>query len=280
MTLNIDAHQHFWSLQRDDYGWLTPDLTPLFKTFGPEDLVPLLKNAGIKRTILVQAAESIEETRYLLNIATQHDFVAGVVGWIDMESPSACDELTALAEHPKFVGIRPMLQDVADPAWINRPSLTEATDCLVDANLCFDALVRSVHLPCLIEFLVRHPDLQTVIDHGAKPNIASDEWQPWADSISRVACETSAFCKISGLITEARPSQSYEDLVPYLDHLLKAFGPRRLMWGSDWPVLNLASEYAQWHAATAAWMSAMSKDERALIQGGNAARFYGLEGQQ
>ena len=273
----VDAHQHFWSVKRSDYGWLTPALEPLYRDFLPADLEPLLADAGIGRSVVVQAAPTVAETRYLLDLAASHEFISGVVGWVDMDGgDAALAELAGLAVDPRFVGIRPMLQDLPDPAWILRPELAATTRALLDEDLCFDALVKTAHLPFLLEFLERHPRLAAVINHGAKPDVAHGAWQPWADAIAAIAAGTGAYCKISGLVTETSSSQTYDDLAPYLDHLLKAFGPERLIWGSDWPVLNLAGDYAGWHAATAAWLSHLSAEERAGIEGLNATRFYKL----
>ena len=278
MATRIDGHQHFWSLKRGDYDWLTPSLAPLYWDFQPEDLKPLLDQAGINKTIVVQAASTVEETRYLLQLADSHDFIAGVVGWVDMESNGVVTVLEELSQHPKFVGVRPMIENIKDPAWMNQTKLEPAFQCLIENNLCFDALVKSIHLPHLATLLSRHPELQTVIDHGAKPDIAAGAWQPWADQLSIIAGTTSAYCKVSGLITEAAVSQSYEDLTPYLDHLLGIFGPERLIWGSDWPVLKMAGDYLGWHNAFQKWVSQLSEFEQTLIEGSNATRFYGLEG--
>jgi L-fuconolactonase len=202
---------------------------------------------------------------------------AGVVGWIDMDSPThAIQALNEFAQHPKFVGIRPMIQDIEDPAWIDRSELGIVLDALVEENVCFDALVRSVHLPFLLNCLSRHPDLRVVIDHGAKPDIAGGEWQPWADGIAAVANQTSAYCKVSGLITEADSSQTYDDVMPYLDHLLEVFDTERLIWGSDWPVLNLAGDYDGWYAASIERLSQLAVQDQEDILGHNAIRFYGL----
>ena len=276
--MRIDGHQHFWTTQRDDYGWLTPDLELLYRDFVPEDLQPLLDQAGVDHTVLVQAAATTDETRYLLGIAEHHSMIAGVVGWVDMDSPTeAIEALDEFVLHPKFVGIRPMIQDIEDPAWIDRPELKIVLEALVQNHVCFDALVRSVHLPYLLNCLTRHPELRVVIDHGAKPNIAAGEWHPWADSISVIANQTSAYCKISGLITEASDTQTYDDVMPYLDHLLGAFGPDRLIWGSDWPVLNLAGDYDGWHDASTARLDALSERDRDNILGRNAIDFYNLK---
>ena len=276
MTLRIDAHQHFWTIRRDDYGWLTPKLEPLYRDFQPADLAPLLAEGGVARTILVQAAPTVAETRYLLEIAARTDSVAGVVGWIDMASDSAAGDLAELAVDPKLVGIRPMIHNIEDPAWIVRPDLAGATQAVIDRGLCFDALVRPAHLPYLLKFLRRHPELKTVIDHGAKPNIAEGQWQPWADSISGIAETTGACCKLSGLLTEAGPSQGYDDLQPYLEHLLAAFGTERLMWGSDWPVLNLAGNYCEWLSMAERFLQRLQDAEQEQVLGANAARFYGV----
>jgi len=275
--MRIDGHQHFWTTQRDDYGWLTPDLEALYRDFTPEDLQPLLDQTGVEHTVLVQAAATTDETQYLLAIAEYHSLVAGVVGWVDMDSPT--EAIAALDEfvlHPKFVGIRPMIQDIEDPAWIDRPELNIVLEALVQSNVCFDALVRSVHLPYLLNCLTRHPELRVVIDHGAKPDIAGGEWQPWADSIAAIANQTSAYCKISGLITEADSSQTYDNVMSYLDHLLEVFGPERLIWGSDWPVLNLAGDYEGWHDASTNRLKQLAVQDQENILGRNAIRFYGL----
>ncbi len=276
--MRIDGHQHFWSLLRDDYGWLTPDLKVLYRDRTPKDLQPLLDQTGVDHTVLVQAAATTDETRYLLGIAEHDSMVAGLVGWIDMDSPThAIQALNEFAQHPKFVGIRPMIQEIVDPAWIDRPELGVVLDALVERNVCFDALVRSVHLPFLLNCLTRHPELRVVIDHGAKPNIAASEWQPWADGISTIANQTSAYCKISGLITEAGDTQTYDDVMPYLDHLLGTFGPKRLIWGSDWPVLNLAGDYRGWHDASTVRLEALSEQDQEDIFGRNAIDFYNLK---
>ncbi len=276
-THRIDAHQHFWRVDRGDYGWLTPDLGPLYRDYIPDDLEPLLAECGTARTVLVQAAPTTDETRFMLDLAADCSFIAGVVGWVDMDDFASAE--TALAEfagHPKFVGVRPMIQDIADPAWIIRPELRPLVEHLVATGLRFDALVKPVHLPYLLEFLERYPDLRCVIDHGAKPNIASNSWSPWAEDILAIARHTDTCCKLSGLLTEAAPGQPLKDISPYVDHLLDAFGSRRLIWGSDWPVLNLAGSYRRWRADSESLLSGLSADEQALIFGGNAIDFYGL----
>ena len=273
----IDSHQHFWTLARNDYGWLTPELKTLYRDFQPAHLAPLLHAAHIDATVLVQAAPTTEETDYLLSIAREQTFIAGVVGWIDMErGHDAVSELLRLAQNPKFCGIRPMIQDIEEPAWMLDERLAPVFEALIEHDLCFDALVKPEHLPFLLELLRRYPALKTVIDHGAKPRIARSEWSPWAEDMAQIATRTAAYCKLSGLITEAGPEHTYTDLRPYCDHLLRSFGAGRLLWGSDWPVLNLAGDYASWHETCHRWMAERSDAERRLIFGDNAIKFYGL----
>ena len=278
MTLRIDAHQHFWTLQRSDYGWLTPKLGPLYRDFNPQDLEPILRDFGIDKTIVVQAAPTVNETLYLLELAEQTDFIAGVVGWIDLQDGAhASRVLQELATSPKFIGVRPMIQDIDDPAWIARPELAPAVDALIEQNLCFDALVKPIHLPHLIQFLNCHPTLRVVVDHGAKPDIAGDRWQPWAQQMETIAKQPNVYCKLSGLMNEADPQGAGNDVLRYARHLLEVFGTQRLIWGSDWPVLNLVADYSDWHRITHQILYALDDAARARVLGGNAATFYGLK---
>jgi L-fuconolactonase len=271
----IDAHQHFWTTSRDDYGWLTPELGAIYWDFQPNDLRPLLAQTGIGRSILVQAAQSEAETFYLLDLAAQTDFVAGVVGWVDLEAPDAAARVAAMAQRG-VIGLRPMVQDIADTAWLLRPSLKSGLDAMVAHDLKFDALVQPRHLSILPDFARLYPKLAVVIDHGAKPNIANAGLQPWADGIGHLTRTTSFCCKLSGLVTEAANGWQPKDLQPFVDVLLDSFGADRLMWGSDWPVLNLASNYQSWHNLSVELLNALSDNDRAQIFGGTAARFYGL----
>ena len=276
--MKIDAHQHFWRLARGDYGWLTADLDPIHRDFLPHDLAPLLAQAGVESTVLVQAAPSVAETAFLLDLAARTQFVAGVVGWIDFEAPNAADQIAALARSPKLVGLRPMIQDLADDAWMLRPSLAPAIEALIAAGLTFDALVKPRHLPILSRFVDRWPGLRLVIDHGAKPDIAAGALQPWADDIRAVAGNPATFCKLSGLVTEAGPGWAETDLSPFIDLLIDAFGPERLMWGSDWPVVNLAARYDDWlDVASRALAGRLGPADHDRVFGRTGAAFYGLK---
>ncbi len=274
--MRTDAHQHFWALSRGDYGWLTPDLATIYRDFGPTDLAPLLDAAGIEGTVLVQAAPTLAETEYMLSLADQTPFIKGVVGWVDFDADDAPSRMGALAANPVLVGLRPMIQDIADPEWMIKDSLTPAFEALQQNDLTFDALTLPQHLAPLSQLLDRHPDLRTVIDHGSKPLIRDGVIDGWAQDMSALARNTKAYCKLSGLVTEAAESWSIEDLRPYVQLLLDTFGPSRLIWGSDWPVCTLASSYERWLETTDTLLGALSETERNAVLGDNAARAYKL----
>ncbi|WP_432730288.1 amidohydrolase family protein [Variovorax sp. W6] len=289
MIQRIDSHQHFWQPARGDYTWLRADepaLAPLLRDFMPEDLQPLLRAHGVGRTVLVQAAESRAETDFMLGLADAHAEIGGVVGWVDLSRPGAAASLERMARHPKFKGVRPMLQDLPDDDWIARRPRPDALRALQKLGLRFDALVKPRHLAPLLQFLKQWPQLPVVIDHGAKPPVGepgSDEFARWREGIAAVAALPQVCCKFSGLWTEA-PSSMQRDadvlthaVRPVWEHLLEVFGPARLMWGSDWPVLTLAGDYPGWIAVSEACIGSLSPHEQADVWHGTARRFYGLE---
>jgi len=269
----LDSHQHFWRLSRGDYAWLTPELPTLYRDYEPEHLLPHLERCRIGETILVQAAPTVEETRFLLALARAHDFIAGVVGWIDFERSDAPDVLASLSADDRLVGIRPMIQDIVDPDWMLQTSLAPAFGALIAHDLTFDALVRPHHLPRLLQLARRHPDLRIVIDHAAKPAIALGAFDDWAQDIQRLARETSAVCKVSGLVTEAGTADR-DALARYVDHVLACFGPARLMWGSDWPVCETVCRYDEWFRVSERLFACLSPSERAAVFGDVARRTY------
>jgi L-fuconolactonase len=275
--MRVDSHQHFWLLARGDYGWLTGDLAAIYRDHGPADLAPLLEAAGIDRTVLVQAAPTTAETDFLLGVAEATPFVAGVVGWVDFEAADAAHRIAALAARPKLVGLRPMIQDLADDRWMLSAAVAPAVEAMADEGLAFDALIKPRHLPILREFAARYPTLDIVIDHAAKPDIAAGRLADWARDLRTLAAETRLVCKLSGLVTEAAAGWSAETLRPYVEVLVEAFGADRLMWGSDWPVLNLNGDYATWLAAAEWLLDGLSDTEREAIFGGAASVFYGLD---
>jgi len=274
--MRIDAHQHFWRLARGDYGWLTPRLAPIYRDFGIEDLRPHLAVAGIAGTVLVQAAPTEAETEFMLAVAGESGgLVKAVVGWIDFEASDAPRRLERLARNALLRGVRPMMQDIPDTDWMLNPRLDPAFRAVIDLGLRFDALVQPRHLTNLRRLLDRYPGLDVVIDHAAKPRIAGDR-EPWAADMRAIARETAAWCKLSGLVTEASATWTVADLQPYTDHLLACFGAERLIWGSDWPVVELAGGYGRWWTATEAVLRPLDRTGRERLLGENAVRFYGI----
>jgi L-fuconolactonase len=203
--------------------------------------------------------------------------IAGVVGWVDLAASNAPERIAALASHPKLRGLRPMLQDLPDDDWILQSSLTPAIEAMVAHDLRFDALVKPRHLPHLLRLAERHPALRIVIDHAAKPDIARGAVDPWRAQIAALAGLPNVGCKLSGLVTEAGDAWRPDRLRPYVEHLLATFGPRRLLWGSDWPVVNLAADYPRWFNL-ADTLAGLAGTERAALFGGNAVRVYGIRG--
>jgi L-fuconolactonase len=275
----IDAHHHVWTLSRGDYGWLqpTPALKPIHRDFTLTDLRPLLASAQIEATVLVQAAPTAAETHFLLAVARESGgLVRGVVGWADLAAADSVATLERFAREPLLKSIRPMLQDLPDPDWIARAEVRPALDALPQLGLRFDALVKPRELKALLRTLERHPDLDVVIDHCAKPDIEGGGWQPWADDLGALAHHTRAHCKLSGLVTEAGRGWTIDVLRRYIAHVLECFGSERVLWGSDWPVVTLAASYEEWTRATDALLAALPLADVAAIRGGNARRFYRL----
>ncbi len=271
----VDAHQHYWHPARGDYGWMPKDDPVLSRPYHPADLAPALAAAGVDGTVLVQAAPSVAETEYMLGVADATPSVLGVVGWIDFEDRGARRALDRLARHPKFKGVRPMIQDIADLDWMLRPDIAWAFDALEERGLTLDALGFPQHLPNFLRVLSARPGLRAVIDHAMKPGIrdGSATMAAWADGMSRMARETAAFCKLSGLWTEAAPGSTASDIAPYAAHVLAAFGPARVMWGSDWPVVRLRGEYGAWWAMA---QDFVAPKDKAAVFGGTACAFYRL----
>lgn len=272
--MRVDAHHHLWRLGRGDYGWLTPDLAPIHRDFELSDLQPLIRAAQIDATILVQAAPTEAETFFLLDSAESADVVRGVVGWAEFDAIDAVARIDALATRHLLVGLRPMVQDISDDDWLLRPALASRFAAMVKHDLVFDALVLPRHLPRLVRVVDEHPGLQFVLDHCAKPQLATGDISGWKADIALLAQRPNVVCKLSGLATEAAPDWQVADLKEAIDHVLAYFGPQRLLWGSDWPVVNLAGGYERWFAAAEALLGGLSAQDKAAIFGGNAARVY------
>ena len=272
----VDAHFHCWQLARGDYGWLTPALAPIYRDVSIDDWQAEAGRCGITAGVLVQAAPTQAETAFLLDQAEHNDAVLGVVGWADLLAADAPRHIAGLAARPKLKALRPMLHDLPDPAWVLQPALGPALRSMVDSGLAFDALVRPQHLNALRQLCRRHPDLRVVVDHAAKPDIAAGQWQPWADDLARLADQTQAVCKLSGLLTEAGPAPGSAATRRWADHVLACFGAPRVLWGSDWPVLELAAPYRRWWDETQAVLAALDTRARNDVLGGTAQRVYRL----
>ena len=280
--MKIDAHQHFWQPLRGDYDWMPKDNATLNRAYVQSDLEPILKAKGIDGTVLVQAAATVQETEYLLGLADATPWIKGVVGWIDFEDETHLVHLKRLAKHPKFLGVRPMIQDIADVDWMLRDDIAWAYRAVLDLDLTFDALGFPQHLPNFLALMQRYPQMRVVYDHCMKPQIRAqqigqDAFSQWAEGMLRLAQKTSGVCKLSGLVTEANDGWTIDDIKPFADHVLSAFGPDRVMWGSDWPVCRLQTEYSDWHDLAQILTADRSKQEQSEIFGGTAARFYRID---
>lgn len=275
--MRIDAHQHFWLLANRSGAWPPPDLAEIHRDFLPTQLMPLLKQHGIDATVLVQSSPNHDDTSFMLDLAERHAFIRAVVGWVDLKAADAAERIGMLAAHPKLKGLRPMLQDIADDDWIADPALAPAIDAMRLHRLSLDALVLPRHLPSLLIFANRFPQVPIVIDHAAKPPIANGALQPWKDNIASLAALPQVHCKLSGLVTEAAAQWQAADLQPYVDHVLDRFGAHRVMWGSDWPVLNLAADYGRWIETSDLLLRGLDELARKQVLGLNAQRFYRID---
>jgi len=275
----IDAHQHFWQIGKNDCTWPTADLVAIYRDFGPDDLLPLMQQTGVTGTVLVQSQESDADTDFLLRVARESDVVKAVVGWVDLTSVAAVARIRVLAQHPKMRGLRPMLQSLSEDSWILNHTIEPAIAEMQQQNLSLDALVQVRHLPYLRIFAKRHTNLPIVIDHAAKPPIASGGFESWSRAVAALAELPNVYCKLSGLLTEAAEEQGIDQLRPYITQLYHLFGAHRLMWGSDWPVLNLAPNkayagYQDWLELANAALPVMPGAERDAIFGLTAKNFY------
>jgi L-fuconolactonase len=276
----IDAHHHFWDPAKADYPWLTDELAIIRRRFGPEDLEPLLAETGVTRTILVQTRSSIDETEAFLETAAGTPFIAGVVGWVDLRDPGVAETIARLrlgTGGEKLVGIRHQVHDEPDPDWLQNPEVRRGIAAVGAAGLAFDLLVRPRELPAALDMVSALADIRFVIDHLAKPPIRDSAIQPWADLIRPFGGLANAWCKVSGMVTEAAWSTwQPADLTPFVSHTVDVFGPGRLLFGSDWPVCLLAATYGQVLDAARVTLGALSERERAAVFGGNAIDVYSL----
>jgi L-fuconolactonase len=276
----VDAHHHFWDPSRNDYPWLTDELAPIRRAFGPDDLVPLLRQRDVQSTVLVQTRSSLEESREFLGLAAAHDFIAGVVAWADLTGDVAgqIDELRSGLGGDKLVGIRHQVHDEPDARWLLRDDVQRGLREVGRTGLAFDLLVRARELPAAAETARLHPETRFVVDHLAKPPIRDGGADGWDDGMQAIAALPNVWCKLSGLVTEADWQRwTPGDLAPYVGRARECFGDDRLLFGSDWPVCLLAGSYADVVDGYVAALGAVSQDARERIMARNAIDFYGLE---
>lgn len=276
--MRVDSHQHFWQVSRGDYSWMTPAVPVLYRDYFPEDLKPSLAKHRIDKTILVQAAPTLAETDFLLDLAKRNEFVGGVVGWLDMESPDFAERFAVYRQKPKFIGIRPMLQDLPKDDYIVKRAVIDSLKVVAGANFPFDFLTYPRHLPYVLQALDRAPNLRAVVDHISKPEIKARKMKPWKSLIREVAQYQNVYCKLSGMVTEADLNTwTVDDLRPYVEHVVECFGLERVMFGSDWPVCLRAGTYDRVIEALQTILApVLNAASETAAFGSNAARFYGI----
>ncbi len=277
--LKIDAHQHFWKYNPDEYDWINDEMPELKRNYLPDQLQKHLKHNGFDGCIAVQARQSEEENDFLSGLAQDYPFIKGVIGWTDLQSEDIEEKLESLIRNPVICGIRHLVQDEPDPRFMLNAKFMRGISCLKKYGFCYDILIRPGHLPVAEEFVKRFPDQKFVIDHIGKPDIKKHILQPWKDDIERIARHPNVCCKLSGMVTEAEwRGWQKSDFLPYLDVVFEAFGAGRLMIGSDWPVCTLSAEYDEALGIINDYLSVLSTDEQEKVLGGNAVRIYKLNG--
>jgi len=275
--MRIDAHQHFWRYNPTDYAWMSNSMDILRRDHLPTDLQPLLQSIGFDGTIAVQARRLERETHWLLELAAAHPFIHGVVGWLDFASPQLDASLERYAAHPKLRGLREIIHDMPDVDYATSTVHTSAIAKLARRNLTYDLLLKPTHIPAAIRLVDQFPNQPFVVDHIAKPNIAAGEREPWLSGFLELANRDNVHCKLSGMVTEAAWNQwTPATFAPYLHATIEAFGPQRLMIGSDWPVCTLSGSYEATMQIVIEFANSLAPTERDAILGGNAARFYGV----
>jgi L-fuconolactonase len=275
--MRIDAHQHFWKFHPDHQTWMTADMEVLRRDYLPAELKPLLTAIGFDGTIAVQARQMLEETEWLLKLAEEHDFIKGVVGWVDLRSPELPGQLECYAKHPRLVGVRHVIHDEQDDRFMLLPEFRRGIAQLREFGLTYDLLLFPKHLPVAVELVAEFPTQPFVLDHIAKPAIRAGQVSPWREDLMRLARFPNVFCKLSGMVTEAKWKQwRPEDFHRYLDIVIEAFGAGRVMTGSDWPVCTLSGNYVSTMNIGSDYAQQFPAEDRDAILGGNCARFYGI----
>jgi L-fuconolactonase len=274
----IDAHQHFWHIARGDYSWMDDSVAPIRRDFLPGDLTQIAATSGVTGTIVVQAAPTVAETQFLLGLAAMSPLILGVVGWVDLEAEDAEATLRELSQNRWFKGIRPMLQDIQDTQWILKPRVMKHLELAAELGLRMDALVTPRHLEAIAYIAQKIPTLPIVIDHCAKPVIigGKDAGDAWRAELKRLGEFPNVFCKLSGLANEYGTGWSAQTLQPVFDHVVRCFSPQKMMWGSDWPVLNLAGDYANWVKVAQGLAADLTQHQQNQLFSQTALNFYDL----
>ncbi|MBP1993901.1 amidohydrolase family protein [Paenibacillus eucommiae] len=273
----IDSHQHYWKISRTDYGWLKPEVGRIYRDYLPEHLTPLLQQYGVHQTVVVQAAPSTEETEFMLQLADNEETIAGVVGWLDMEAESFGQQLNHYRKHPKFVGIRPMIQDLPTE-WLLQDRVLGHLKLLAETGFPIDLQANTRHLPVIVEVLRYIPELHAVIDHLAKPDRLGGALQPWGAQMAEIAAYPNIMCKLSGMVPESEDAPwSQATISPFAEHVIRIFGKNRVMFGSDWPVCLFSATYEQVMELFASFIGAdWTEAEIEAVYAQNAIRFYRL----
>jgi len=275
--MRIDAHQHFWRYNREEYGWIDDPMASLRRNFLPGDLKPELEGIGFSASVAVQARQTLVETEWLLELAASNPFIAGVVGWVDLTAPDVNSLLKQLTANPKLLGVRHVVQSEPDDRFLLRPEFLRGVGELEQYDLTYDILIYPRHLPVAAEFVQQFPRQRFVLDHLSKPFIKSATLQPWCSDLRRLARFPNVYCKLSGLVTEADwQNWKPQDITPFLDVTMDSFGPDRLMIGSDWPVCTVAGSYSDVMNLVIEYVRGHSQDVREAILGGNATTFWKL----
>ena len=276
----IDAHQHFWDPSRGDYHWMPKDNPILNRKYDVKDLSQVSETIDLHKTILVQAAATNEETNYMMAIAENSDLVSGVVGWVNFEDPNQLNHLKTFAKNPKFVGVRPMIQDIPDKNWVLNKDFDIFFKTIIDLDLSFDALGFPIHLNNFYIIASKYPSLRFVIDHLMKPKICNNdpkEFDNWKNIMSKLSNLDNVYCKLSGMVTEACENWTENDLKPYTNEILKIFTDKKILWGSDWPVCNLRTDYIGWLNTAQNLTNNLSLVQKQNIFYENAIKFYKLK---
>jgi len=276
----IDSHQHFWDPSRGDYFWMPKDNKILNRKYNLEDLVKDSTSIDLYKTVLVQAAATNAETEYMLNIAENSELVSGVVGWVNFEDPNQLEQLKIFAKNPKFVGVRPMIQDISDENWVLNKNFDIFFKTIIDLDLCFDALGFPIHLNNFLIIASRYPSLRFIIDHLMKPKICKndkEEFDHWKNMMNKLSKLDNVYCKFSGMVTEACENWTENDLKPYSNEILKMFTDKKILWGSDWPVCKLRTDYMEWFNISQSLTNNLSLVQKQNIFYENAIKFYKLK---